>query len=210
MIQRSPCKLLWLAAVCAAVTACALKPAESPPTAARDSDCAAAANPLHRVSSSSSTPEVDPEIESLLGQESHDPRLRQINVRMYHSLQALDVELRREQALAACRQSTVGGSILEAQSTTSPAQAGNASRSAPSSLAASQSSLVVPGNRKANVSPTGVAGNGATAPKIVPGSDNDIVARRLRKAAEQEPDPTLRAKLWKEYVEYRQGNLVAK
>lgn len=54
-------------------------------------------------------------------------------------------------------------------------------------------------------SSSGRAGNGATAPKVVPGNDNDIVARRLRKAAEQETDPALRAKLWKEYTDYRQG-----
>ena len=48
-------------------------------------------------------------------------------------------------------------------------------------------------------------GNGVTAPKVVPGSDNDVVARRLRKAAEQETNPVLRAKLWKEYTDYRQG-----
>jgi hypothetical protein len=59
--------------------------------------------------------------------------------------------------------------------------------------------------RKASLSATGGGGNGATAPKITAGSDNDIVARRLRKAAEQETNPTLRAKLWKEYTDYRQG-----
>ena len=64
--------------------------------------------------------------------------------------------------------------------------------------------------RKANVSETSAGGNGAAAPKIVPGSDDDIVARRLRKAAEAETDPTLRAKLWKEYMDYRQGTGVAK
>jgi hypothetical protein len=48
-------------------------------------------------------------------------------------------------------------------------------------------------------------GNGATAPKYVPGSDNQIVARRLKKAAEQESSPGLRAKLWKEYTDYVQG-----
>ena len=59
--------------------------------------------------------------------------------------------------------------------------------------------------RKTSLSATGGGGNGATAPKITAGSDNDIVARRLRKAAEQETNPTLRAKLWKEYTDYRQG-----
>ena len=62
--------------------------------------------------------------------------------------------------------------------------------------------------RKSSVPPTtsGGGGNGATAQKVSAGSDNDIVARRLRKAAEQETDPTVKAKLWKEYAQYQQGN----
>jgi hypothetical protein len=53
-------------------------------------------------------------------------------------------------------------------------------------------------NRSAN-------GNGALANEIPDGNDDDIVARRLRKAAEQETDPELKDKLWKEYVEYKQN-----
>jgi hypothetical protein len=62
--------------------------------------------------------------------------------------------------------------------------------------------------RKSNVSPStyGGGGNGATAQKVSAGSDNDIVARRLRKAAEQETDPAVKAKLWKEYAQYQQGS----
>jgi hypothetical protein len=48
-------------------------------------------------------------------------------------------------------------------------------------------------------------GNGAVANEIPDGNDDDIVARRLRKAAEQETDPELRDKLWKEYVEYKKN-----
>jgi hypothetical protein len=59
--------------------------------------------------------------------------------------------------------------------------------------------------RKSSLSSSNGGGNGATMPKVVTGSDNDIVARRLRKAAEQETDPALRQKLWKEYADYRQG-----
>lgn len=36
--------------------------------------------------------------------------------------------------------------------------------------------------------------------------DDDIVARQLREAAEQETDPELKAKLWKEYKRYKYGN----
>ena len=36
--------------------------------------------------------------------------------------------------------------------------------------------------------------------------DDDIVARQLREAAENETDPELKEKLWKEYEEYKKGN----
>ena len=35
------------------------------------------------------------------------------------------------------------------------------------------------------------------------GSDDDVVARQLREAAEKETDPELREKLWKEYEQYK-------
>jgi hypothetical protein len=35
------------------------------------------------------------------------------------------------------------------------------------------------------------------------GSDDDIVARQLREAAEKETDPELREKLWDEYRAYK-------
>ena len=47
------------------------------------------------------------------------------------------------------------------------------------------------------------AGNGATAHEIPDGSDDDIIAVRLRRAAENETDPDIKGKLWKEYVDYR-------
>ena len=49
------------------------------------------------------------------------------------------------------------------------------------------------------------SGNGAVATEIPDGNDDDVVARRLRKAAEQETDPELKEKLWKEYVEYKKN-----
>lgn len=49
------------------------------------------------------------------------------------------------------------------------------------------------------------SGSGAGAREIPDGSDDDIIARRLRKAAEQETDPELKEKLWKEYIEYKKS-----
>lgn len=49
------------------------------------------------------------------------------------------------------------------------------------------------------------AGSGAPDRSRSAGDDDDIVARRLRRAAEQETDPELREKLWKEYEDYKRN-----
>jgi len=49
------------------------------------------------------------------------------------------------------------------------------------------------------------SGSGAGNRGVGQGSDDDIVARRLRRAAEQETDPELKEKLWKEYYEYKRN-----
>lgn len=51
----------------------------------------------------------------------------------------------------------------------------------------------------------GTGGVGKGAVERPDGSDDDIVARRLRRAAEQETDPELKEKLWKEYEDYKKS-----
>ena len=49
-------------------------------------------------------------------------------------------------------------------------------------------------------------GGGQGAPPDIPdGSDDDVVARQLREAAEKETDPELKKKLWEEYRKYKKG-----
>jgi len=49
-------------------------------------------------------------------------------------------------------------------------------------------------------------GKQANIPDDIPdGSDDDVVARQLREAAEMETDPELREKLWEEYRRYKKG-----
>jgi len=48
-------------------------------------------------------------------------------------------------------------------------------------------------------------GGGSGAKPIPSGQDDDIIARRLRKAAEAETDPELKEKLWQEYREYKEN-----
>lgn len=43
-------------------------------------------------------------------------------------------------------------------------------------------------------------------PDIPDGSDDDVVARQLREAAEKETDPELKKKLWDEYRKYKKGS----
>lgn len=53
---------------------------------------------------------------------------------------------------------------------------------------------------------SGDAGNNSDQPADIPdGNDDDVVARQLREAAENETDPELRAKLWEEYRRYKRG-----
>ena len=55
-----------------------------------------------------------------------------------------------------------------------------------------------PGSRQASTQ--------SSAPPGTPdGSDDDVVARQLREAAEKETDPELKKKLWEEYRKYKQG-----
>ena len=46
-------------------------------------------------------------------------------------------------------------------------------------------------------------GHTSTPPDIPDGKDDDIVARQLHEAAEEEQDPELREKLWEEYRKYK-------
>ena len=49
-------------------------------------------------------------------------------------------------------------------------------------------------------------GNQSSAPDDIPdGSDDDVIARQLREAAEMETDPELKKKLWEEYRRYKKG-----
>ena len=53
---------------------------------------------------------------------------------------------------------------------------------------------------------TSSSGKQSTAPPDIPdGSDDDVIARQLREAAEKEIDPELKKRLWEEYRRYKKG-----
>jgi hypothetical protein len=207
--MRAPLSSLLLAAACLAGVGCASQQPEAAAVASTEAACANdASNSLHLTSQLSQPVEREAAIESIVTQQTSDWRLAQVNRFMYQSLRSLDAELRREQRVVACERAPFGsGAVLSAQADNK--SGGTSGAVADSGVVVSSSAAagggVTRSLRKTSMSGSSGGGNGATAPKYVPGSDNEIVARRLKKAAEQETNPDLRAKLWKEYTEYRQG-----
>ena len=61
------------------------------------------------------------------------------------------------------------------------------------------------GDRQTQRGSAGPGNSGGQPDDIPDGSDDDVVARQLREAAEKETDPELKAKLWEEYRKYKQG-----
>lgn len=62
-----------------------------------------------------------------------------------------------------------------------------------------------PGGRIEGTDPGTPGATAAIPPDVGDGSDDDIVARQIRRAAETETDPELREKLWDEYRKYKRG-----
>ncbi len=58
---------------------------------------------------------------------------------------------------------------------------------------------------KSNPGTTNQGDKNAVPEDIPDGSDDDVVARQIREAAEKETDPALKKKLWEEYRRYKSG-----
>jgi len=67
-----------------------------------------------------------------------------------------------------------------------------------------QGSAVGAGNEQADQGAKGSSSSSAP-PGTPDGSDDDVIARQLREAAEKETDPELKRKLWEEYKRYKEG-----
>jgi len=156
------------------------------------------------------------------GQTSEE-RQAAIDKRLSDSLGSFDAELRTEQQRVAQerdarRAATAGSATAEGQGADKSADsAGTASTEVPQEDADKPGRHPGPGrakprdpsgdlkSEKAGKKPDDNAGNGASAREIPDGSDDDVVARRLRQAAQQETDPELKEKLWQEYIDYKRN-----
>lgn len=134
-----------------------------------------------------------------------------LDAELQEGLGAFDDKLLREQARVKAQASrgavngTGGGAAAGAGDVGEAGSAGRTTGDAPPS----DSEATAGGEPR----PPGSAGGGAGRPApveappadIPDGSDDDVVARQLREAAEKETDPALKAKLWEEYRRYKRG-----
>jgi hypothetical protein len=85
------------------------------------------------------------------------------------------------------------------------ADAGSTAAGGTSDAAGSASGQAGSGGRGGREGAPGQAGTRGQPADVPDGSDDDVVARQLREAAEKEKDPELKKKLWEEYRKYKQG-----
>lgn len=156
--------------------------------------------------------------------QTSDERRAALDKRLNDSLGSFDAELRTEQQRVAQERDTrraapAGSATAEGQSADKSADSsGSAGTEVPTPDADKPGGTHRRGDasrrrdssgdlksEKASKKPDDNAGNGATAREIPDGSDDDVVARRLRQAAEQETDPELKEKLWQEYIDYKRN-----
>jgi hypothetical protein len=157
-------------------------------------------------------------------EQTADERRAALDRRLNDSLGSFDERLRKEQQRIAqerdARQATVTTvAAVDGSPKSDPAAdqnaeaAGNTPTELPQKSSASQrgtteSRSARGGDLKSDKTAGGggsASGNGAMSNEIPAGNDDDVIARRLRRAAEQETDPELKDKLWKEYVEYKKN-----
>lgn len=192
----------------------------SPPTSS-------GAAPGSPVSATSAPSTGAPSATSPAHAQTSDERRAALDKRLNDSLGSFDAQLRKEQQKIAqerdARQATVA-TVPASDAGSKPASdqnaeaAGSTATEAPEKPSGShdattgkrgQTRSARAGDLKSDKGAGGANGNangnGAVADEVPDGNDDDVVARRLRKAAEQETDPELKDKLWKEYVEYKKN-----
>jgi hypothetical protein len=153
---------------------------------------------------------------------SRDERIAGLDVELAAGLADFDELLLREQerVKAAAPRSAPGGGTgngtgeggsrgngNEGGDETSAGDAGRKTRETEAGGVSTASGGADRSSTGAGGGPVKTPRTGATGqpPGIPDGSDDDVVARQLREAAEKETDPVLQKKLWEEYRKYKQG-----
>jgi len=138
---------------------------------------------------------------------------RSLDTELQRSLGEFDEKLLQEQARVRAQ---APGSAASRVSGGAGGESANGTAEKPGSRAAGKaaggsSGPTQQGSAEAGQSTVNPPGTGRPTPVSKPpadipdGSDDDVVARQLREAAEQERDPELQKKLWDEYRKYKRG-----
>jgi len=156
------------------------------------------------------------EVAGATAPESTDERVRRLEASLGDSVSVFDEMLLRErEELARKRAASASASA----STSSSGASSASGSSSPSGAAASGGGWPPPEGAGGSAGTEGGlarAGSGSgsqlpgaadrTPPDVADGRDDDVVARQLREAAQSEPDPELRERLWDEYRKYKAGS----
>jgi len=230
--MRCPVTLLLLAALLAGA-GCAASP--SAPSASRSSQSAsgagapaagaqAAPQPANDTPQPAGAAAGSADTPGTVGggpAQTSEERRAAIDQRLNASLGAFDAQLHQEQQQVAqerdARQSAAAASAAAAAPAAAGADKGEGSADTEGPPGEGERKDGRPGSgrrhdpsgdlksEKASKPADDNAGNGAVAREIPDGSDDDVVARRLRQAAERETDPELKEKLWQEYLDYKKN-----
>ena len=212
--MRLPLRPFILLAALVALVGCATKPPPVEPPPIPPSATSSASNPA--PDSAPMSPSTGGTGSAQTGEERQAALDRKLN----DSLGSFDAQIRKEQQKIAqerdARQTAIA--TVASQDKTQSNSAGAAGFQGPGERASGSSNKRatvraerggdLKSDRSAGANNGVATGNGAVAAETPDGNDDDIVARRLRKAAEQETDPELKDRLWQEYVEYKKNTQV--
>jgi hypothetical protein len=194
--MRVPLRQLIVYVALVAAGGCAGKrpPAEDTPPPAPPPPTASSATPPASASASSPPRRA----------QTSEERQAALDKQLNDSLDSFDAQLIKEQQKVAqerdARQTAIATVAADTSTDSSiPKKRGTVRAERPGDLKSDKS---------AGANNTVATGNGAMAAETPDGSDDDIIARRLRTAAEQETDPELKDRLWQEYVEYKKNSQV--
>jgi hypothetical protein len=146
---------------------------------------------------------IGPPLGMPVGQTSEERRAR-LERELNTSLSKFDEQLLRERKLL--NEAVLGGQPhVAAGATLGTAGTGSQGASGSPAHSSGSGSGFTPKVPAAATQSNNVGSHPSGAPpaNIPTGQDDDIVARQLREAAENETDPTLRKKLWQEYRKYK-------
>ena len=129
------------------------------------------------------------------GEQTADEQITVLDAELLKGLSEFDEMLLREQErvrITAPTMETAGGGAGGAEGKSGAAPARDSEGSAGQGAGSGSGAQHQRGRQK-------------TPPDIPDGSDDDVVARQLREAAEKERDPELKKRLWEEYRRYKEG-----